>query len=54
MFLVINAICDSRRAPQEKSIKSIGFLNKILQIGMLFIFVSSVAACSGVPLVPGI
>jgi len=54
MFLLINAIYEIHCALQEKLIKSISFLNKGLQMWMSFIFMSSVAACSGVPLVPGI
>jgi len=54
MFHVINTIYEIRRRMREKSFKSIRLQNKGLRIGMLFVFMLSVDACSGVPLVPGI
>ena len=54
MFIVIDAICEIRRVLKLKSIKIISFLNKGIQMAMLVILSSSIAACSGVPLVPGI
>jgi len=54
MFLFIDAVYEIRRALQAKSIKMISCLNKGLQMAMLVVLMSSIAACSGVPLVPGI
>ncbi len=54
MIPVIDAVYKIRCALQKKSIKIISFLNRGLQMVMLVICMSSVAACSGVPFVPGI
>ena len=54
MFLLINAFYESGRALKSMPVKSITYLRKGLHMGTLFICMSSVAACSGVPLVPGI
>jgi len=54
MILVIDAVYELRCAFKKKSIKVISFLNKGMQMAMLVTCMSSVAACSGVPFVPGI
>lgn len=54
MFLRIKAISEIRRAFRVNSITTLSFMNKVLRKGGVVILSSSVAACSGVPLVPGI
>ncbi len=49
-----DSVYESRLKLQATSIKIISFLNRGLQMVLLAIFMSSIAACSGVPLVPGI
>lgn len=54
MFRRIKAISEILSALKGNSITILSFLNKVLRMSGLAILTSSVAACSGVPLVPGI
>ena len=54
MFLRMRAISEIRSEFNANSIKTRSFLNKVLRMAGLVIIMSNVAACSGVPLVPGI
>ena len=51
MFLETNAICKMRHTRQS-TIKQM--LDKTVRAILLIAFMSVVAACSGVPLIPGI
>ena len=54
MFLAINAICGTRHTRQAQQSTIAQVLNKAVRAILLIAFMSVVAACSGVPLIPGI
>ena len=54
MFLATNAICGTRHTRQAKQSTIAQMLNKAVRAILLIAFMSVVAACSGVPLIPGI
>ena len=51
MFLATNSICETRQARQSTIAQT---LDKALRAILLIAFMSGVAACSGVPLIPGV
>ena len=54
MFLATNAICKTRHTRQARQSTIKQMLNKAVRAILLVEFMSVVAACSGVSLVPGI
>ena len=54
MFLATNAICKTRHMRQTRQSTIEQMLDKAVRAILLIAFMSVVAACSGVPLVPGI
>jgi len=54
MFSATNAICETRHTRQSRQSKITQMLNKAVRAILLIAFMSGVAACSGVPLIPGI
>jgi len=54
MFSATNAICETRHTLQSRQSKITQMLNKAVRAILLIAFMSGVAACSGVPLIPGI
>jgi hypothetical protein len=54
MFLATNAIRRPRQTRQGRQSTMTQILNKTVQAICLISFMSGVAACSGVPLIPGI
>jgi hypothetical protein len=54
MFLATNAICETRHTRQGRQSTLTQTLNKAVRAILLIAFMSGVAACSGVPLIPGI
>jgi hypothetical protein len=54
MFLEINAICETRHTRQARQSTITQMLDKAVRTILLISFMSVVAACSGVPLIPGI
>ena len=54
MFLATNAICKTRHTRQARHSTIKQMLDKAVRAVLLIAFMSVVAACSGVPLVPGV
>ena len=54
MFLATNAICKTRHTRQARQSTIKQMLDKTVRAILLIAFMSVVAACSGVPLIPGI
>ncbi len=54
MFLATNAICETRHTRQARQSTIAQMLDKAFRSMLLIAFASVVAACSGVPLIPGI
>ena len=54
MFSATNAICETRNTRQGRQSTLTQILNKAVRAILLVAFMSGVAACSGVPLIPGI
>jgi hypothetical protein len=54
MFLATNAICETRYTHLAHQSSIAQMLNKAVWAILLIAFMSGVAACSGVPLIPGI
>jgi hypothetical protein len=54
MFLATNSICETRHTRQAHQSSIAQILNKAVRALLLIAFMSGVAACSGVPLIPGI
>ncbi|MDA8797779.1 hypothetical protein N9N64_00545 [Alphaproteobacteria bacterium] len=54
MFSATNAICETRHTRQRCQSTITQMLNKAVRAILLIAFMSGVAACSGVPLIPGI
>ena len=54
MFLVINAICGVRRARKPRPVKFVEIVNIGFQTAIISVSMASVAACSGIPFVPGV
>ena len=54
MFLATNAICETRHTRRAKKSTIAQMLDKAVRVILLIAFVFVVAACSGVPLIPGI
>ena len=54
MFLATNAICKTRHTRQARHSTIKQILDKAVRAVLLIAFMSVVAACSGVPLIPGI
>jgi hypothetical protein len=54
MFLMTNAICERRHARQARQSIITRMMDKAVRAILLIAFMSVVAACSGVPLIPGI
>ena len=54
MFLATNAICETRHTRQARQSTTAQLLDKAFRAILLIAFMSVVAGCSGVPLIPGI
>ena len=54
MFSATNAICDTRQTRRVRQSTIAQMLDKAVRVILLIAFMSVVAACSGVPLIPGI
>ena len=54
MFLATNAICETRHTRQARQSTTTQMLDRAVRAILLIVFMSVVAACSGVPLIPGI
>ena len=54
MFLATNAICKTRHTRQARQSTIKQMLDKAVRAILLIAFMSVVAACSGVPLIPGL
>ena len=54
MFLVTNAVCEAHHTRQARQSTIAQMLDKAARAILLIAFASVVAACSGVPLIPGI
>jgi hypothetical protein len=54
MFSATNAICETRHTRQSRQSTITQMLNKAVRAILLIAFILGVAACSGVPLIPGI
>ena len=54
MFLATNAICETRHSRQARPSTIGQMLDRIVRAGLIITVMSIVAACSGVPLIPGI
>jgi hypothetical protein len=54
MFLATNAICVTHHTGQAKQLTIAQMLDRAVRTILLIAFMSVVAACGGVPLVPGI
>jgi hypothetical protein len=54
MFSATNVICGARHTRQGRQSTITQLLNKAVMAILLIAFMSGVAACSGVPLIPGI
>ena len=54
MFSATNAICETRHTRQARQSTTTQMLDKAVRAILLIVFMSVVAACSGVPLIPGI
>ena len=54
MFSATKASCETRHTRQGHQSTMTQILNKAVRAILLIAFMSGVAACSGVPLIPGI
>ena len=54
MFLATNAICETRHTRQARQSTTTQMLDKAVWAILLIAFMLVVAACSGVPLIPGV
>ena len=54
LFLATNAIRETRHTRQSKPFTVIRIVNRALKVGAMIAAMSIIAACSGVPLIPGI
>ena len=54
MFLATNSICETCHTRQARQSTIAQMLDKAVQAILLIAIMSGVAACSGVPLIPGI
>jgi hypothetical protein len=54
MFLATNTICKTRHARRVQQSTIAQMLDKAVRAIVLIAFMSGIAACSGVPLIPGI
>ena len=54
MFLATNAICKTRNTRQARQSTIKQMLDRAVRAILQIAFMSVVAACSGVPLIPGI
>ena len=54
MFSATNAICETRHMRRVRQSTIAQMLDKAVRAILLIVFMLVVAACSGVPLIPGI
>lgn len=54
MFLATNAIYETRHSRQARPSTVAQMLDRIVRAGLIITIMSIIAACSGVPLIPGI